>query len=35
MDNAITLPYDKVTEDAVLGSVINNEGEYEVVAKYF
>ena len=35
MENAITLPYDKVTEDAVLGSVINNEGEYEVVAKYF
>tara|TARA_R100000781_G_scaffold114909_1_gene87823 strand:+ start:1946 stop:3289 length:1344 start_codon:yes stop_codon:yes gene_type:complete len=35
MDNAITLPYDKVTEDAVLGSVINNEGEYEAVAKYF
>ena len=35
MENAITLPYDKVTEDAVLGSVINNEGEYEAVAKYF
>jgi replicative DNA helicase len=35
MVNAITLPYDKVTEDAVLGSVINHEGEYEAVAKYF
>ena len=35
MVNAITLPYDKVTEDAILGSVINNEGEYEAVAKYF
>ena len=35
MVNAITLPYDKVTEDAVLGYVINNEGEYEAVAKYF
>ena len=35
MENAITLPYDKVTEDAVLGSVINNEGEYDAVAKYF
>ena len=31
----ITLPYDKVTEDAVLGSVINHEGEYEIVSKYF
>ena len=31
----ITLPYDKVTEDAVLGSVINHEGEYEAVSKYF
>jgi replicative DNA helicase len=30
-----SLPYDKVTEDAVLGSVINNEGEYEAVSKYF
>ena len=30
-----TLPYDKVTEDAVLGSVITNEGEYEAVSKYF
>ena len=30
-----TLPYDKTTEDAVLGSVINNEGEYEAVSKYF
>ena len=35
MVNAITLPYDKVTEAAVLGSVINHEGEYEAVAKYF
>ena len=30
-----TLPYDKSTEDAVLGSVINNEGEYDAVSKYF
>ena len=30
-----TLPYDKVKEDAVLGSVITNEGEYEAVSKYF
>ena len=33
MENA--LPYDAMTEDAVLGSVITNAGEYEAVAKYF
>ena len=33
MENA--LPYDAMTEDAVLGSVITNPGEYEVVARYF
>ena len=33
MENA--LPYDAMTEDAVLGSVITNPGEYEAVAKYF
>ena len=31
----ITLPYDKTTEDVVLGSVISHEGEYETVSKYF
>ena len=31
----ITLPYDKTTEDVVLGSVISHEGEYEAVSKYF
>ena len=30
-----TLPYDENTENAVLGSVIVNEGEYEAVSKYF
>ena len=29
------LPYDAMTEDAVLGSVITNPGEYEAVARYF
>lgn len=33
MENA--LPYDATAEDAVLGSVIANPGEYETVAKYF
>ena len=33
MENA--LPYDKCTEDVILGSVIVNKGEYESVAKYF
>ena len=33
MDNA--LPYDKITENVVLGSVIRNKGEYDAVAKYF
>ena len=33
MENA--LPYDAMTEDAVLGSVITNPGEYEAVPKYF
>ena len=33
MENA--LPYDAMTEDAVLGSVITNPGEHEVVARYF
>ena len=33
MENA--LPYDKCTEDVILGSVIVNNGEYESVAKYF
>ncbi len=33
MENA--LPYDVVAEDAVLGSVIANTGEYEAVARYF
>ena len=29
------LPYDVMTENAVLGSVITNSGEYEAVARYF
>ena len=29
------LPYDVMTENAVLGSVITNPGEYEAVARYF
>ena len=33
MDNA--LPYDDATENVVLGSVIANTGEYEVVSRYF
>jgi|5B_taG_2_1085324.scaffolds.fasta_scaffold01036_31 replicative DNA helicase len=33
MENA--LPYDATAEDAVLGSVITNPGEYETVARYF
>ena len=33
MENS--LPYDIVAEDAVLGSVIANPGEYETVARYF
>ena len=33
MDNA--LPYDDATENVVLGSVIANPGEYEVVSRYF
>ena len=30
-----TLPYDEAAENGVLGSVITNEGEYEIVSKYF
>ena len=30
-----TLPYDESAENGVLGSVILNEGEYELVSKYF
>lgn len=30
-----TLPYDEAAENGVLGSVIRNEGEYEIVSKYF
>ena len=33
MENA--LPYDEMTENAVLGSVIANPGEYDAVARYF
>ena len=33
MENA--LPYDATAEDAVLGSVITNAGEYEAAARYF
>ena len=33
MENA--LPYDATAEDAVLGSVITNPGEYEAAARYF
>ena len=29
------LPYDEIAEDAVIGSVITNEGEYDLVSKYF